>query len=212
MHIEAVPSRNLFGEDVARPKKDPNAVPTDERILSAAEFAFGESQYADANLADIAASVGIRRPSLLYHFSTKEVLYGAVVLRLFAALAETMTQLMTQPGTFEEQLEGLMSGYLAFLEQRPAFSGLVLRGLMDRREPVPSILETGLVPVLDLVETWIRTEGSKVVSSDIDVRSAILQLTATALVRDSSGPSALPLWGPAPDTMGLLRRLFFQQA
>ncbi len=195
---------------MARPKKDPNAVPTAERILSAAEVAFGESQYADANLADIAAAAGIRRPSLLYHFGTKETLYGAVVLRVFTALAERMTQLMAEPGTFEERLEGLMTGYLEFLEHRPAFSGLVLRGLMDRREPVPSILENGLVPVLDMVESWIRTDGSKAVPSHVDVRSAILQLTATALVRDSSGPSALTMWGPDPDTMGLLRRLFFQ--
>ncbi|MEE2750177.1 MAG: TetR/AcrR family transcriptional regulator [Myxococcota bacterium] len=195
---------------MARPRKDSNAIPTEERILAAAELAFGECQYADANLANIAASAGIRRPSLLYHFGTKEALYGAVVLRSFSALAESMTHLMHQPGTFEERLEGLMAGYLDYLATRPAFSGLVLRGLMDRREPVPSILETGLVPVLDLVENWIRTEGSEVVSKDTDVRSAILQLTATALVRDSAGPIALAMWGPNPDTMGLLRRLFFQ--
>ena len=202
----------LSGIVLARPKKDKNAIPTEERILVAAEIAFGECQYADANLANIAAAAGIRRPSLLYHFGTKEALYGAVVLRSFSSLAESLMHLMDQPGSFEERLEGLMTGYLDYLENQTAFSGLVLRGLMDRREPVPSILETGLVPVLELVENWIRTEGSEVVSQDIDIRSAILQVTVTALVRDSAGPLGLTMWGPNPDTMGLLRRIFFQKS
>ena len=79
---------------MGRPRADAHSVPTNERILNAAERIFSENGYPGARLADIAAEADIRRPSLLYHFESKEVLYEAMVHRLFNRLMETLTGFM----------------------------------------------------------------------------------------------------------------------
>ena len=89
---------------MGRPRADAHAVPTNERILNAAERIFSENGYPGARLADIAAEADIRRPSLLYHFESKEVLYEAMVHRLFNRLMETLTGFMLPAANPQEQI------------------------------------------------------------------------------------------------------------
>jgi TetR/AcrR family transcriptional regulator len=81
-------------QGMARPRADAHARPTTERILDAALAEFANRGFGPARLEDISKAASIRRPSLLYHFGSKEKLYEAVVRRTFAELREALAAAM----------------------------------------------------------------------------------------------------------------------
>jgi len=192
---------------MARPRKDPSLPPTDVRILDAAEMAFARAGYSGTPLDTIADAVGIRSPSLLYHFDTKAMLYSAVIHRMFDALQESLWEVLAQTGPYEQRVLHLMEAYLTFIEQRPHFASIALREIIDGQGPVQQILSDQLVPLLDQIVEWIETTGAGKRPPGVPVRGAVIQLCSDALLRAAAGPLQVPLWGPEPTTMTTCRKL-----
>ena len=94
---------------MGRPKVNLQKPHTAERLLSAAEEVFGRSGFRDARLEDIAASAGITRPSLLYHYRSKDELYGQVVRRSLSKLRAALAEEASAGGEFPELLERLVA-------------------------------------------------------------------------------------------------------
>jgi AcrR family transcriptional regulator len=199
-----------MGESMARPKTGTHDIPTETRILIAAERSFGELGFERSTLADIAKEAGIRRPSLLYHFKTKDDLYEQVVHRVFDALRNALGQAMVA-GAFSQQIVALAQSFIEFTEAQPAFAPIVLREIIDGRGPARDILLKELAPLLGLVEKWIQLQGSQELPENISVRSAVLQFCSNVLLRNASGPLQEPLWGATNDSMSLVRQLFLKQ-
>lgn len=190
---------------MGRPRAGAHSVPTPTRILDAAEQAFGASAYAQARLADIARDAGVRRPSLLYHFASKEVLHGAVVERLFRDLLRRFGDVSASAADPADTIDALFAAWVGFVDERPAFAPIVLRGIIDGQGPVRTQLQERLVPLLDDVEGWIRAAG--VSPGRLSVRAALLQIGSDTLVRASAGSLRGALWGEEDPMVGV-RRMF----
>jgi AcrR family transcriptional regulator len=197
---------------MGRPRADQITTATPERLLDAAEEEFAASGFASAKLADIAGRAGIRRPSLLYHFETKEALYAATVQRCFARLRAGLIEAMHAEGGFARRLVATIAGYADFLERHPAVARLILRELVSGHGPGATILVDEMAPLVDIVEVFLREEGAAVIRSNLPVRAAVLQIASDVLLRAASGPARVPLWGTRDHSAALARVLFLDDS
>lgn len=195
---------------MGRPLASAHGVATPERVLAAAELAFAAVGYGAAKLADIARRAGIQRPSLLYHFGTKEALYARTIERCFERLRAALLASMTAEGDFATRLERTVASYVAFLDAEPQLARLVLRELLDGHGPGRQLLLRQVAPLLDEVERFIREHGAEVVRPDVPVRAAVLQVGSDALLRAAAGPLRQPLWGACDHSHSLARLLLLR--
>ena len=196
---------------MARPRTGVDDIATRERLLAAAELAFGAEGFHGARLADIAEAAGIRRPSLLYHFKTKEALYAAVVRRAFSHLGAALTSAMGTPGAFLDQADRMVVAFDVFLAEHPGVAPIILRELMEGRGPGQQILLDEVLPLLAATETFVRTQGQ--VAPGVPVRAALVQITSAMILAAAAGERTSVLFGdPVKDTKQLVRTLFLSSA
>ena len=194
---------------MARPKVVEGKIQTYDRLLTAAERAFAEAGFEGAKLHDIAEVAGISRPSLLYHFESKHALYCAVVQRVFEDLGAAIREGLAIEGGFGTKLDAVLTNFVRFLESRPTAARLVLREVLDGRGPGHDLLLSAGVPLLRLVERFIRDKGREVVPRDVPVEDALLQLVAGSFVKAAAtGSLRSELWGPIDRTPAIARVLF----
>ncbi len=195
---------------MGRPLASAAATATPERLLDAAEQAFAQG-YEAARLEDIAAACGIRRPSLLYHFPSKDSLYAAVVRRTFAHLGAALMTVMSRRLDFAARVDNMVDTYASFLADNPAHAQILVRELVDAHGPGRDILLGEVVPLLDLVERFLLLEGRDLLRPTLPVRAAILQVASAIILRSASGALQQPLWGPIDQSRVLARLLLFKE-
>lgn len=189
---------------MGRPKKIEGQIPTRERILSAAEMAFSESGLNGVRLSQIAENVGIRAPSLLYHFPTKQALYNEVIKRIFSQLERAVLDGMRTSGNLENQIQQLADTLVMLVSTRKTFLRLVVREILSPIQDKSPAIE-GLRRLVDVLTFFLVDRGAG--SDDIPVREAVMQLISGFLLRGSAAPSVSPLWTSQPATEAMAFRL-----
>lgn len=104
---------------------------TKEQILDASVECFAQSGYSGTSLNDIAAEVGIRRPSLLHHFASKEVLYGEVFEKLLSDWFARLAGAIQSPATGWSKVEGVLRAGFGFFADNPNYVILMRREAID---------------------------------------------------------------------------------
>lgn len=196
---------------MARPRTRPDEVQTTERLLLAAETVFARDGFEGAKLADIAAEVGIRRPSLLYHYPSKQALYSDVIQSVFGDLGQALGAATTTPGSFSERFDLIIKALVLFFDARPSVATLILRELVDGRGPGHALLLEAGVPILQRIERFVKEEGRGAARPEVPIRAGLLQVFASVLVRAAAGPLRDPLWGKTDRTRVLARILFMEE-
>lgn len=197
---------------MGRPRAIADETPTPDRIRASAAAVFAEHGFARATLADIADGAGIRRPSLLHHFATKEALYADVVRLAFGRLTEVMTAPMALDAPFEARLEALVRAYAGYFAEHPDHARIVVREMLEADGPGTAILRTEIAPLLDVVLAFLAREGGDAVFpgyGEGGLRSVVMQIAADVMLQNAVGTLGPMMWGERSieRTWQLARRL-----
>jgi TetR/AcrR family transcriptional regulator len=131
---------------------------TKELILEVARRRFADAGFSGTSLNQIADEVGIRRPSLLHHFPSKDALYRAVVLDSFADWVALVDNAIEGPREGWAQVERMLRAAFIFFEDHPEFVRLVrweaLQGGPILREELAVLLR----PLFDRGAAFLERE------------------------------------------------------
>jgi AcrR family transcriptional regulator len=101
-------------------------------ILDAATRLFAERGFDATPLQAVAEAAGIRKPSLLYHFSSKEELREAVLARVLSRWSEVVPRLLLAATAGDAFFDSLVGEVVGFFSADPSRARLLLREVLDR--------------------------------------------------------------------------------
>jgi len=117
--------------------------------LDEALHCFADRGYEGTSLNDIAAGVGIRRPSLLHHFPNKEALYTDVFEMLLSEWLEGLEAAITSPSSGWDKAELVIRAGFELFAQRPDYVRIMRREALDSGVHVGVDLSGFLLPLFD---------------------------------------------------------------
>ena len=130
---------------------------TNERIVDAALQSFGTRGFDATSLDDIAATLGIRKQTILYWFASKDVLLAAVIDRSAEELSATLERTLDRAGTGWHRIEAIVNAVFRMAARRPELLGLV-REVSRLGPPASTRLLEALQPLMGRATGFLEAE------------------------------------------------------
>jgi len=150
-----------------------------ERILEEAIRLFSENGFQGTSIQAIAEAVGIKNPSLLYHFGSKENLREAVVENLLVHWQRELPLLLS--GTSDvggfERFSAIMHAAVEFFLEDANRAKLALREMLDRPHEIGRLIKVYLGPWIMLIGDFIRMgQKSGIIRKEVVPEAYISQI------------------------------------
>ena len=167
--------------------------PTDvrQRILDEATRLFAEQGFEGTSLQELSDAVGIRKPSLLYHFNSKDALREAVVEGLLSHWKMEIPRLLAAAQGGHDRFSALIEAVVEFFTSDANRARLVLREIMDQPQATQDRIRDHLSPWTSLITEAIRLgQESGRVKLDVNPEAYIMQVVFMALGTVAAGDVA----------------------
>jgi TetR/AcrR family transcriptional regulator len=173
-----------------------------EQIIDHATKLLAEQGYEGTSLQEIADAVGLRKPSLLHHFPSKEEVRRGVLGRILARWQETVPRLLRATNSGEGQFEALFEETVRFFSEDSDRARLLLREILDRPQETGALIAEHLEPWLALLTGYIRQGQKKgTIQRDLDPATYVLEvvgLILTTISAEQAVRKLAPLLGDVP--------------
>ena len=161
---------------------------TRDQILDEALRCFAEKGYEGTSLNDIAAGVGIRRPSLLHHFPSKESLYGDVFERLLSDWLERLDEAVAESAMGWDKAELVLRACLDLFAETPDYVRIMRREALDGGIHLGIDLSGVLRPFFDSAVQYLEGQMDEGVFTRLDARHLLITGYGAILTYFSDAP------------------------
>lgn len=117
-----------------------------QQLISEAVRLFGSRGYDGTSLDAVAEAAGVRKQSLLYHFTTKEELFEGCVAHVSGRVLDVLEGALDGPEDGWDRVERIISALFRLAEEWPQFPGFV-REASWRGADVVQRFASGLDPL-----------------------------------------------------------------
>lgn len=180
---------------------------TRRELLEAAETLFAERGFHGTRLEDVAERVGIRKPSILYHFADKRALYDAVLAELVGGLISRLQKVLGGNAPLAESIEAAVDAWVVYVGERPAIARILLREIADARPGLPSPFVQHALPLLGLMNQTIRAGQRRKIFLGIDPIHLASTVTGATVFFLLGTPLLGEAWPFDPRSAGQLEQL-----
>jgi AcrR family transcriptional regulator len=171
---------------------------TRELILAVAQQHFAHRGFAGTSLGEIADEVGIRRPSLFHHFSSKPELYRAVLIDVFDDWFALMDGQLAEPSEGWVQVERILRSALHFFVDHRDFVRLARWEALEGGAVLSDELAAGLRPLFDGAVAFLEREMATGRMRRCDPRRLVITGYGAALAYISDASLVGALLGEDP--------------
>ena len=119
----------------------PHADDTRARIEAAARRLFAEHGFSATSVRDITAAAGVNLAAVSYHFTSKDLLYHALLRAIMGPLAHTIGELARREAPPADRLEWMVRAIFAHIRANPDMPSFMMRELSLGRTPSAPIVE-----------------------------------------------------------------------
>lgn len=114
-------------EALPEPSASTDARATPEVIAERAAELFARKGFSGTSIREIAEAAGVTKPTLYYHFGSKEGLVRHIILEVMSDFARILGEPADHPRSLRETLVTLAKAHLEFAAARPATVALICR-------------------------------------------------------------------------------------
>lgn len=178
--------------------------PTADRILDAALVSFGSRGYEATSLDALAASLDIRKQTILYWYPNKEAVLSALIERSATELATALENGLEGSGEGWEKVEAVVRAVFRLAARRPELLGLV-REVGRLGPPAATQMVGALDPLVRRASSFLEAEmdGGRIRRHDPRLLLLAIYSTVIGMVTEVEVLRAL---GEEPTARSLVRR------
>ncbi len=153
---------------------------------------FAENGFQGTSVQAVADAVGIKNPSLLYYFGSKEQLREEVIDDMLGHWKNELPRLISKSTTSRDRFASLVESVVEFFAEDQNRARLFVREMLDRPSEIGERIREHLGPWIQLIADYINMgQQSGIIKADVDAEYYIFQVilivAGTVTLTDAMG-------------------------